>query len=590
MLINTWIYLFTIERVAGKMESRCSWSEVSILADSSSVPNSIRSGNDDSIFSEDEAPALRSLGNVRGVPMQVTYTDFIVEPQTAATMSPSSSFHTNSRSPERSPPRSLSRSPTRKLLTPRPGNLKRGFGNPHELPLGVHDALKFVEPSELFLEGSGGQHIEDFDFENRRETSGREAVSYQRRNFPYNAEPVIRSLGSSDIQSQDTDGLAETGSSSQNESYDPQLVVDAAKENQTSAIYYPTPIPKQLKRPPLLSVHHKEQHIGATSERPGRRSSIALSAMHIPIPEWEPSPLAAELSFSMEACENSLEDVLDSVSDHATVMSDNDSRAEDFTEAEGNEQESPSNAPSDKRKSWFGSAWEKIIGKDGKVDGEREYNDESKNVMEDGIAFLKYDKEKVQRHSEMFRTGGAYSSVIPNRGNKTSLIEELEIRKAGRKVQHKAILYEARDIERQRLDEEDSYTHPLDRTLHPTLLQMQHHADEEYQNRVNWHTRTLNNDAARSETETLAERRARLKAEKDRSRKSQSIHQEETLAQRKARLRSQRQSIQRASPRQHGSEADETSEFQAVVEDQESLSSDHQDIDEVEDDIATSYT
>lgn len=527
------------------MDTRSSWSGRSIFADSSSIQNSQNSGYEESITSEDdEMPTLRHLSDYRSAPTHVC-AELTHEPQAVVPLRPVDSFRSSSRSLHGAQSesnevrrRSPNRSPTRKVLTPCPDSrredLTREFGRLNELPTGIHDGLRFAEPSINSQGDTNGQSFDDFDFENK-------------------------ATGNADQPSH----------------------IDSSQDEMLHAIYYPAPIPKQLKRPPILSSRNKDQtqDSGASSKPRKRSSQIGIDSMTTPIPNWEPVPLTDEVTFSMEDCDSDMESVLDNVSDRATIMSGEELRSDDN---EDDEDEQSNKKRPGKRRSWFESAWGKLIGKDGNVDGEREYDDENQSMAEDDLAFLKYDHDKIQQHSGMFRVGGAYDSIVPHRGNRTSLVEEIQIRKLGRKLQHQTLLNESHGFEQQRLEEKNNHAHPLDITSHPTLLQMQHYADTEYKNRVGWHTRTLNPGGSQGTNETLAERRARLRAQKKLTGQDNST--QETLAQRRIRLRGLRESIRPAKPAldledEHDSDSGKPQSFIEGCKSLDSTNLSHSDID-----------
>lgn len=236
-------------------------------------------------------------------------------------------------------------------------------------------------------------------------------------------------------------------------------------------------------------------------------------------------------------------------SDRATIMSNDREDFERGVPLEQNEDKEKNQKK--KKKGWLAGLFSKNkyhdlpVAKDEMGDkydtAEEEAVKAQMTVLDDDIAFTRLDPETIQRHSQMFNMGGIHGGITPSRGS-TSLIEELEIRKRGKRVQRQVLNREIAELERQRMEDSadpNRIAHPLDMIdkNKPTLLQMQRIADADYKSRVNWHTRTINRDYINEHgNETLAQRRMRLKAERESNKEKQS-YECETLAQRRARLR-----------------------------------------------------
>lgn len=236
-------------------------------------------------------------------------------------------------------------------------------------------------------------------------------------------------------------------------------------------------------------------------------------------------------------------------SDVATIMSND---REDFEQDVSPEQNhNGDNSKKKTKKGWFSGLFSRNkyrdlpVAKDEMGDkydaAEAEALKGQMAVLDDDFAFTRLDPETIQTHSQMFNMGGLHGGITPSKGS-TSLIEELEIRKRGKRVQRQVFTREVAEMERQRMEDSNNpnrIAHPVDQVdkNKPTLLQMQHIADADYKSRVNWHTRNINRDYINEHgNETLAQRRARLKAERE-SIKEIQPDEHETLAQRRARLK-----------------------------------------------------
>lgn len=329
-------------------------------------------------------------------------------------------------------------------------------------------------------------------------------------------------------------------------------------QNMTAAALYPTPLPSVLMRPPILSkknIHH--------NNRP--QTLNALTSMQPP--RWKASPLEGEIQFLNMAdtpnlshpggltsfCNQSEDDVSDVDSDRATIMSgDEDEFHETPLEGLIEKFESRTDTRGGKGRSWVSKMFFKKdynnLGASKDEIGESYDGEEAEElnsqmvVLNSETAFFRLDPETIQRHSQMFNAGGLHNTITPRSGGPTSLIEELEIRKAGKKVQQQVFFREINEIERQRVEDSSKLVHPADLVynVQPTLLQMQQMAETDYQVRVQWHKREINkNYIQENGSETLAQRRARLRAQKT-DLKTEGGAQE-TLAQRRQRLRNLRQ-------------------------------------------------
>lgn len=320
------------------------------------------------------------------------------------------------------------------------------------------------------------------------------------------------------------------------------------------AASYPTRLPPVLMRPPILSKKGAHNH---------RRQQSLDALTSIEPPQWTASPLENEIQvMSLTELPDQMHltglnsffsqdeyAVSDVDSDRATIMSgDEDEFREAPLKGPMDEVDKEVEARDGKGRSWVSKLFFKkdytSLGESKDEMGETYDGKEADQVNSQmalpnpEAAFTRLDPETIQRHSQMFNAGGLHNAITPRSGGPTSLIEELEIRKAGKKVQQDVFFREINEIERQRAEDSNKHIHPADvvHNVQPTLLQMQHMAASDYQVRVQWHKRAINkNYIQENGSETLAQRRARLRASKIDQGKEGQI--QETLAQRRQRLK-----------------------------------------------------
>lgn len=315
------------------------------------------------------------------------------------------------------------------------------------------------------------------------------------------------------------------------------------------AVYYPAPIPAQLRLPPLLS--KKNQARGELPKKKARPQSMLK--YHMPLAsEWEPSPIDPDLSYDREEgnttgatdIESMLVESEDEDSDRATILSDEDYQGLDDEEIEdmryGNRPRSKKTLQK-KKSGWFSGAFYTMVGKKGDPD-ERDPDvledpDDADRIDETADAFTRYDPELVHAEAQRFQVGGIYSGTIPRSGKPTSLIEELEIRKQGRILQKKGIIADANEAMREQT-QANRLLHPLDQEHQPTMMELKHLADIDYKTRVQWHQEATTKKAQQEGEESLAQRKARRRAEKAKASGTTEIAPvNETLAQRRQRLK-----------------------------------------------------
>ena len=247
--------------------------------------------------------------------------------------------------------------------------------------------------------------------------------------------------------------------------------------NATQGPIYPAPIPQILIRPPLL----RKQAPESLDSR--HRSRIDLP----PRPRWGSSPLEPQLdSEQMES-----EDDFDS--DRATI-SDDEAEYADALEEEVQEPQKTV------KRGWLKKLFKS--NRDAEYEDLNELNgaaihdndaltsaEQADNMME----FSKLNMDAVQRQAELLGLGALHA--VTQSTETPSLIEEIEIRKAARKIQRDVL---ARDVGRIDMMRENNVSgHPMNETAVPTLLQMQKVANEEYKMRKSWMNEALNNNMSR---------------------------------------------------------------------------------------------
>lgn len=329
------------------------------------------------------------------------------------------------------------------------------------------------------------------------------------------------------------------------------------------AVFYPAPVPAQLRLPPLLSRRTNK----AAVWRRKRSSRVFDGMMSDSQSMWGISPLTAELSAvrisesgelhnpdnsaEMYAAEDDLESVIpDSDSERATILSDSNSYQDlgDFYR-DGNNKNAKTTKFKKKSKFWVQKSWQNFTHKSGEPmepgddgdDGIGELDEIYQPKDENDLAFTRFDKHVIDQHTKLFQSGGVYGNIrAAADGNPPSLIEEIEIRRAGRKIQHQVMLKESDMLEQSR---HGFAVHPVDQVHQPSLLELQLLADHDYSNRKEWHMQASKKVANRAHPdETLQQRRLRLKNERANGSNSREPPQE-SLAARKARLRRGRQAM-----------------------------------------------
>lgn len=340
--------------------------------------------------------------------------------------------------------------------------------------------------------------------------------------------------------------------------YAPNDLVSADRDTGT---YYPAPIPAQLQFPPLLSVDKKR------SRRNTSGSKLARYQAHLYMPrapQWQNSPLFEEVTTvrvgsdgsTYSPCELGTVSVLDgdletdlngSDDNLSMVANDDPANTDDAGSVSTNHETTSENG---KEKSLLDKAWHAIINKQG-IDEQNANGckDESEDIGD--VAFSKYDPEVIEEHLKNFATGKVYSNSSSAFKAPTSLIEEIEIRKAGRRIQHSLLTQEAESLEHQRTEHVKNHKHPLDQVVQPTLMDLQNLANKDYLTRTRWHSNAINhtrgNESLKSHAqETLAQRRVRLLNEKKLtnsplSQTATSPLRSETLAERRARLKREKE-------------------------------------------------
>lgn len=320
------------------------------------------------------------------------------------------------------------------------------------------------------------------------------------------------------------------------------------------AVFYPAPVPAQLRLPPLLS---RRKNKAAQWRR--RKSSRVFDALISADDQsvWGITPLNAELT-AIRMAENGEEytgetdecDDLDSVapdsdSERATIISDTNSYQDlGSIYGDGANPSGKSNQFKRKSKFWAQKGWQSFTHKRGEPeepgdddDGIGELNDEFR-LKDDDLAFTRYDKHVIDQHTKLFQSGGVYGSLRngPQDGNPPSLLEEIEIRRQGRKIQRQVMVNESDMLEASR---HSAYAHPVDQVHQPSLLELDSLAQHDYLNRQAWHKEATSKVTNRAHPdESLKQRRLRIKNERS---KTATEPPQESLAARRARLRKSRQ-------------------------------------------------
>lgn len=327
------------------------------------------------------------------------------------------------------------------------------------------------------------------------------------------------------------------------------------------AVFYPAPVPAQLRLPPLLSRRTNK----AAVWRRKRSSRVFDGVMADSQSVWGISPLTAELSAIRISESGEIhhpddstgafpeEDDLDSVipdsdSERATILSESNSY-QDLGSIYGDGDKANAKTAQFKKKGrfWMQKGWQSFTHKSGEPmepgddgdDGIGELDEVYRPKDENDLAFTRFDKQIIDQHTKLFQSGGVYGNIRASAdGNPPSLIEEIEIRRAGRKIQHQVMLKESDMLEQNR---HGFAVHPVDQVHQPSLLELQVLADHDYSNRKEWHMQASKNVTNRGHPdETLKQRRLRLKNERANSSREPP---QESLAARKARLRRNRQTM-----------------------------------------------
>jgi hypothetical protein len=388
-------------------------------------------------------------------------------------------------------------------------------------------------------------------------------------------------------------------------------------ENGDPMVYYPAPIPVQLRLPPLLSKKSRQgakprvpsQESAASSDRvvhshvphinPNRASTI------LPPPDWTITEMAPE-----KLPDSDKEDGEDDYYQHssrpaspastidsgrATIESDDeDERNLDevvLKQPDAKQQKSRSPSPSkksatsSKRKSFLN--FNKLIrrNKDEQDDepdpeeavwasiGQEDQYDPAKEMSRknmDHLAFTHYNPGKIQATTDNFALGS--NGIIPGDDNKpSSLIEELELRKAGRKARSHLYHYDGQSNGYGNASPDDTESAkrlsvPVLQDKRRSLLQLEKMA------RTGYDSQLASNNYARlsqghlgekqkssgasimsaDQDETLGARRTKLKLLQQQrgdqmsermSMSSNATGQEESLSQARARIKRQRQSM-----------------------------------------------
>ncbi|KAA8896761.1 hypothetical protein TRICI_006846 [Trichomonascus ciferrii] len=403
-------------------------------------------------------------------------------------------------------------------------------------------------------------------------------------------------------------------------------------ENGEPMVYYPAPIPVQLRLPPLLSKKNRQgakprvpsQESAASSDRvvhshvphinPNRASTI------LPPPDWTINEMAPEKLPDPEG-----EDGDDDYYQHgsrpaspastidsgrATIESDDeDERNLDevvLKKPDSKQQKSRSPSPSkksttsSKRKSFLSfnklirrnkdepdedpdpeeAVWASI-GQEDQYDAAKEMS--RKNM--DHLAFTHYNPGKIQATTDNFALGS--NGIIPGDDNKpSSLIEELELRKAGRKARSHLYHYDGQSNSYGSASPDDTESAkrlsvPVLQDKRRSLLQLEKMA------RTGYDSQLASNNYARlsqgqfgerqkpsgasimsaDQDETLGARRTKLKLLQQQrgdqmsermSMSSNATGQEESLSQARARIKRQRQSMISTTDNNDSQQSEET--------------------------------
>jgi hypothetical protein len=325
-------------------------------------------------------------------------------------------------------------------------------------------------------------------------------------------------------------------------------------ENTEGLVFYPAPIPVQLRLPPLLSKKNKTGIPVDVKAR--RRSSVPLAP-----PTWVINPMdrssmlslgqpldkigsggSPSIYSSVNGYDRSPSPTLSIDSGRATIEDDDERNLGDSDDDEGNDTKKKSKGKKKNKNRFSRRITEKD--KDGNAidSDEFDYSSDDENAdlnaTADHLAFTSFSGRNIA--AEVAQSG-------LNRPPK-SLIEELEMRKAGKKIQTQRVRNE---LEIVNAEQKSGSNHPLDYRQNKSLLQLNHIANRDYEdqvqinkmNRLSRPIQTVTTQAQQDEfaDEPLSARRARLKAQKE-AILIEAQQEGETLAQRRARLRQERES------------------------------------------------
>lgn len=328
-------------------------------------------------------------------------------------------------------------------------------------------------------------------------------------------------------------------------------------ENPEGLVFYPAPIPVQLRLPPLLSKKNKKGIPADVKAR--RRSSVPLAP-----PTWVVNPVDRASLVAMGQPLNSVEgapSIYSSVngfdrspspslsidSGRATIEDDDDERNLG-DEDEDNERRMKKKRDKKKKKRRRFSRKTTMDADGNAVDSDEfDYSSDNENAeldaTADHLAFTSFNPNSIS--AAVLQSGTVRAPK--------SLIEELELRKAGKKIQTQRVRTKLDAIN---AEVKATSNHPMDYRQTKSLLELNHIANRDYQNQVQLNkysrvTRRLEpapvppvEDDIYAE-EPLSARRARLRAQKEAQAK-EIQYESETLAERRARLKRERES--RAQP------------------------------------------
>lgn len=318
-------------------------------------------------------------------------------------------------------------------------------------------------------------------------------------------------------------------------------------ENNEKMLFYPAPIPIKLRLPPLLSKKGQQREANKRSSRVTLGSGAGIrrrSSQMVRPPTWFINP-----EEDSTYAPRSPSPALSMDSGRATLEDDENYQFVDADDFEDNGKSKK------KRGGLFSRKNRKVSNPHDAFDSDVDEEELSTMMQQqqqhndDAVAFSHYDPE-VLAQERLLSEGGGY---VSGTNKPMSLIEELEFRKARRKDQKKRVLQERAMVESSNLVVADDGTtirssvHPLDQRWAKSLLELQFEKDLEYVEgnhmRMLVRQKQQHLTAAQPEEEdlhvgeTLKERRARLKKEKE----MEKLEQDEPLAARRRRLRNQQQ-------------------------------------------------